>query len=62
MKKLFLIALLSTAACGGSQVQSGAAYRTAVHVARVFCAAVAQLPDPAPATDSTDETSGGSTP
>lgn len=53
MTKLRL-ALLSTflalPACGGSTVQAGPAYTTAVHIARQFCAVVAALPEPAPAT------------
>lgn len=49
--RLLLVSfLIFVAACGGSSVQAGPAYTTAVRVARAFCSAVALLPEPTPPT------------
>ena len=43
-----VLSLVFLTDCGGSQVNAGPAYATAVHVARQFCAVVAALPEPTP--------------
>lgn len=50
MKRAIVILAVTLAGCGGTAPTQSQAYRVALHAARLFCAGVAALPEPAPVT------------